>query len=97
MGYEHEIGSLVNGIFNQSADIGFVMKPISLDTFEKLHQATLILPPKSTFFHPKLPAGLTMRELLWQNVSQNPKATLYLQVAFFVTDCNIVTHPSLDA
>tara|TARA_B100001750_G_scaffold199890_1_gene173790 strand:+ start:86 stop:1387 length:1302 start_codon:yes stop_codon:yes gene_type:complete len=64
MGYEHEIGSLVNGIFNQSANIGFVMKPISLDTFEKLHQATLILPPKSTFFHPKLPAGLTMRELL---------------------------------
>lgn len=63
MGYEHGIASVVNAIFNESANMAFVMKPISLDTFEKLHQATLILPPKSTFFHPKLPAGLTMRLL----------------------------------
>ena len=63
MGYEHGISSVINAIFNQVANMGFIMKPISLDTFEKLHQATLILPPKSTFFHPKLPAGLTIRLL----------------------------------
>ena len=63
MEYEHGIASVINAIFKQPASMGFIMKPISLDTFEKLHQATLILPPKSTFFHPKLPAGLTIRLL----------------------------------
>ena len=61
--YEHQVTPILTAINNQSIHTGFIMSPLSLNTFELLEQADKMLPPKSTFFHPKLPAGLTMREL----------------------------------
>ena len=44
-------------------DIGFIMKPLNKNKFEDLVMKREKLPPKSTFFHPKLHSGLVIQNL----------------------------------
>ena len=41
-----------------SADIAFAMHPTSIDELLAVAEAGLIMPPKSTWFHPKIRSGL---------------------------------------
>ena len=43
--------------------LGFFLKPFPLALFETIMTAGQRLPPKSTFFYPKLPAGLVINQL----------------------------------
>jgi uncharacterized protein (DUF1015 family) len=41
----------------------FVIRPVSLAEIERTGREGLLMPPKSTFFTPKLKTGLVLRSL----------------------------------
>ena len=43
--------------------MAFLLNPLSMTQFEALVGGGSRLPPKSTFFHPKLPTGLLFNQL----------------------------------
>jgi len=43
--------------------LGFFVKPFPLDLFKRIMDSGQKLPPKSTFFYPKLPTGLVINLL----------------------------------
>ena len=51
--------SLKNGVHQMA----FIVKPLSLELFQHIVDLGKRLPPKSTYFYPKLPTGLTLRNL----------------------------------
>lgn len=51
--------SLRTGVRNMA----FIVKPLSLELFQHIVDLGKRLPPKSTYFYPKLPTGLTLRNL----------------------------------
>ena len=61
--YNHDIISIEQSIKNKEIDIGFIMKPLNKNKFEDLVMKREKLPPKSTFFHPKLHSGLVIQNL----------------------------------
>ena len=61
--YNHDIISIEQSIKNKEIVIGFIMKPLNKNKFEDLVMKREKLPPKSTFFHPKLHSGLVIQNL----------------------------------
>jgi len=63
VGYQHgatEVQQLVKG---GTATAAILIRPVSVDEIERTANEGLLMPPKSTFFTPKLRTGLVMREL----------------------------------
>lgn len=50
-------------VLNQRSQISFVMRAVSSDLLETVVKRGQLLPVKSTYFHPKIPAGLVMQSL----------------------------------
>ena len=63
VGYQHgatEVQQLVKG---GTATAAVLIRPVSVDEIKRTANEGLLMPPKSTFFTPKLRTGLVMREL----------------------------------
>tara|TARA_Y100001960_G_scaffold310259_1_gene369562 strand:- start:5298 stop:6557 length:1260 start_codon:yes stop_codon:yes gene_type:complete len=61
--YQHDFFSIQQSVKNKEIDFGFIMKPLNKNKFEDLVMNREKLPPKSTFFHPKLHSGLVIQNL----------------------------------
>jgi uncharacterized protein (DUF1015 family) len=46
-----------------TATAAILIRPVSVDEIKRTANEGLLMPPKSTFFTPKLRTGLVMREL----------------------------------
>ena len=54
---------LLNSIADGTCQAAFLVPPLDMKLFESLVREGQRLPPKSTFFLPKLPTGLVMNLL----------------------------------
>ena len=61
--YAHEPEEVERKVRSGECQLGFLMKPFPLDLFEAVMDAGRRLPPKSTFFYPKLATGLVINRL----------------------------------
>lgn len=55
---------LVNLVDNHSAKVAFAMYPTSIQELMKVSDDGLLMPPKSTWFEPKLGSGLIMHQMV---------------------------------
>ncbi len=53
----------VNAVRNGSAQVAILLNPVQIAQLQAVARAGLTMPQKSTFFYPKLPAGLVMYDL----------------------------------
>ena len=61
--YVHDGSEAESRVRSSEYQMGFFLKPFPLDLFETIMDLGQRLPPKSTFFYPKLPTGLVMNLL----------------------------------
>ena len=61
--YVHDHGLAAAQINSGQQQMAFLLNPISMNQFEALVGSGSRLPSKSTYFHPKLPAGLLFNQL----------------------------------
>ena len=61
--YSHDIGDIVRRIASNESQIAFLLPPMALETFETVVLEGARLPPKSTYFTPKLPTGFVIHRL----------------------------------
>ena len=61
--YVHEAEEVERGVRTGQYQMGFFLKSFPLDLFETIINQGQMLPPKSTFFYPKLPTGLIINLL----------------------------------
>jgi uncharacterized protein (DUF1015 family) len=61
--YVHDAGDAEAGIRKGELQMAFLLKPFPLDLFKEIMDLGQKLPPKSTFFYPKLPTGLVLNPL----------------------------------
>lgn len=47
----------------KTGGIGFILKPVSIETMRLVSESGLVMPQKSTYFYPKLATGLLMNDL----------------------------------
>ena len=63
LSYVHDGGDAESRVRSGEHQMGFFLKRFPLDLFETIMNLGQRLPPKSTFFYPKLPTGLVMNLL----------------------------------
>ena len=63
LSYVHDHGLAVAQVNSGQQQMAFLLNPLSMTQFEALVGGGFRLPPKSTFFHPKLPTGLLFNQL----------------------------------
>lgn len=61
--WTHDIKSLKRLVKTGQADIGFELNPVSQEIFRSTARKGDKMPPKSTYFYPKLPTGITFYKL----------------------------------
>ena len=61
--YFHDGNEMEDKVRGHEFQLGFLLKPFPLDLFETIMNLGQRLPPKSTFFYPKLPAGIVINSL----------------------------------
>ena len=59
--YEHDLDELTAGLPNHTGAV--LIRPTSIDEIRRTATEGLLMPPKSTFFTPKLRTGLVVRQL----------------------------------
>lgn len=59
----HDGQLIIKAVENKTAQIGFLLKGMPLDAFERVVDSGIKLPRKSTYFWPKLPSGLLIKNL----------------------------------
>lgn len=59
----HDGQFIIKAVENKTAQIGFLLKGMPLDVFERVVDSGIKLPRKSTYFWPKLPSGLLIKNL----------------------------------
>jgi uncharacterized protein (DUF1015 family) len=63
LSYGHDHNLAIKQVYSGQQQMAFLLNPLSMTSFETLIGNNLRLPPKSTFFHPKLPTGLLFNQL----------------------------------
>jgi uncharacterized protein (DUF1015 family) len=63
IGYQHGAIEVQQLVIDKKADAAILIRPVSVDEIQRTANEGLLMPPKSTFFTPKLRTGLVMREL----------------------------------
>ena len=63
MSYAHDLGEVASRTATGECGLAFLLRPMDLDVFEAVVLGGERLPPKSTFFMPKLPSGLVFHLL----------------------------------
>ena len=61
--FVHDLGELSHQGNGGGPQLAFLLRPMALDLFEKVVRQGERLPPKTTYFFPKLPTGLVMHLL----------------------------------
>lgn len=61
--YQHGVGNVVDAVTGGRAAMGVLIRPVSVAEIERTARESLLMPPKSTFFTPKLRTGLVIRPL----------------------------------
>ncbi len=61
--YQHGIQHVVDAVGSGTAAVGVLIRPTSLDEIRRTADERLLMPPKSTFFTPKLRTGPVLRPL----------------------------------
>ena len=61
--YQHGVGNVVEATTGGAATAGVLIRPVSVAEIERTARESLLMPPKSTFFTPKLRTGLVVRPL----------------------------------
>jgi len=58
--YTKDVDEVISRVRSGRAQIGFIVKPVSISEIFAVAKAGLTMPQKSTYFYPKLPSGLVM-------------------------------------
>jgi uncharacterized protein (DUF1015 family) len=61
--YQHGVQNVIDLVGKGSADAAVLIRPTSIDEIRRTALERLLMPPKSTFFTPKLRTGLVLRPL----------------------------------
>jgi uncharacterized protein (DUF1015 family) len=61
--YQHGVSEAARAVTEGRADAAVLIRPTSVAEVLRTAREGLLMPPKSTFFTPKLPTGLVVREL----------------------------------
>ena len=61
--YQHGIGEVLDQLRNGEMKSAILIRPVSIDEIRRTAHTGDLMPPKSTFFTPKLRTGLVMRPL----------------------------------
>lgn len=62
--YQHGVQHVVDLVTSGQASAGVLIRPTSIDEIRRTAHEGLLMPPKSTFFTPKLRTGLVVRPLV---------------------------------
>jgi uncharacterized protein (DUF1015 family) len=62
--YQHGFGEVMQLLEDGHADAAVLIRPTGIDEIRKTADERLLMPPKSTFFTPKLRTGLVIRSLV---------------------------------
>ena len=63
VGYQHGVGNVLELLRDGHADAAVLIRPTGIDEIRRTADERLLMPPKSTFFTPKLRTGLVLRRL----------------------------------
>ena len=61
--YQHGVQHVVDRLAGGFAEVGVLIRPTGIDEIRRTADERLLMPPKSTFFTPKLRTGLVLRPL----------------------------------
>jgi uncharacterized protein (DUF1015 family) len=61
--YQHGVGLVVDIVASGKAATGVLIRPVTVAEIQRTADEGLLMPPKSTFFTPKLRTGLVIRPL----------------------------------
>ncbi|HRE02381.1 MAG TPA: DUF1015 domain-containing protein, partial [Ilumatobacteraceae bacterium] len=61
--YQHGVAHIVDAVTSGRADAGVLIRPVSIAEIRRTADEGALMPPKSTFFSPKLRTGLVIRPL----------------------------------
>jgi hypothetical protein len=61
--YQHGLEEAVTAVGSGAATGAVLIRPVSIAEIERTARERLLMPPKSTFFTPKLRTGLVLRDL----------------------------------
>lgn len=61
--YQHGILLACDAVRSGDADGAVLLRPVSIDQIARTAQGSRLMPPKSTYFHPKPRTGMAFREL----------------------------------
>jgi uncharacterized protein (DUF1015 family) len=64
VGYQHGVDRVIDAVVGGDAHAGILIRPVSIDEIERTAREGDVMPPKSTFFTPKLLTGLVIRPLV---------------------------------
>jgi len=61
--YQHGVAEAVDAVTTRAAEAAVLIRPVSIEEIERTAREGLLMPPKSTFFTPKLRTGFVERGL----------------------------------
>ena len=61
--YQHGLAETLAAVDDGRAEAAVLIRPVSVAEIERTAREGLLMPPKSTFFTPKLKTGLVLRPL----------------------------------
>ena len=61
--YQHGVDNIVRAVSSGAAAAGVLLRPVSIAEIRRTADEGLLMPPKSTFFTPKLRTGLVVRPM----------------------------------
>jgi ABC-type amino acid transport substrate-binding protein len=61
--YQHGAANVLEAVRSGRADAGVLIRPVGIAEIRRTADEGLLMPPKSTFFTPKLRTGLVLRPL----------------------------------
>ena len=61
--YQHGVGNVLAALERGEAQAAVLIRPVSVQEIERTAREGLLMPPKSTFFTPKLRTGLVLRSM----------------------------------
>ena len=62
--YQHGVDHVVDAVTSGAAVAAVLIRPVSVAEIERTAREGALMPPKSTFFTPKLRTGLVIRSLV---------------------------------
>ena len=61
--YQHGLAEVVAAVRDGRASAAVLIRPVSVEEIRRTAEEGLLMPPKSTYFTPKLQTGLVLRDM----------------------------------